>query len=138
MTRHYDTPPFSGEVYPFRHALVVEDEPALRSILQRLLSRLDISSSAVPDGQAALEFLGTHATAVDLVISDMAMPRMRGCALLKHLRATRPDIPVILMSGYDLGAIPEEELKGQCRATLQKPFSSDELKQALRDVAAAA
>ena len=80
-------------------------------------------------GQEALDTLVRRSGQVDLVITDLGMPVMDGHELARRLRATRPDLPILFISGYgDSGTISP---------FLQKPFSPDELVRRVARVLAA-
>jgi hypothetical protein len=101
--------------------LVVEDEDAVREAAQRILSAAGYSVLTAPNGDAALQTSGAHAGRIDLLLSDMVMPGMSGRELARRLRAARPGIRVVYMSGYaeDIAA-RDEGLDGPL---LMKPFT---------------
>lgn len=80
--------------------LVVEDEPALVSIYQRALERRGYNVLTANCGEEALEILDGRDGAVDLLLSDIVMPRMGGRELVWRLQQTHPSIRIILASGY--------------------------------------
>ncbi len=81
--------------------LVAEDEDTLRRTTKRILSRLGYEVITAVDGVEATEKFCQRSNDVRLVILDLAMPRKDGWAALRDIRALRPDIPVILATGYD-------------------------------------
>jgi two-component system, cell cycle sensor histidine kinase and response regulator CckA len=81
------------------------------------------------DGIEALSLASGEAT-IDLVVTDMIMPRMGGRELAKAIRSKRPDVRFLYMSGYD----SESEITGPGEAFIQKPFSITEFSQAVRDI----
>ena len=97
-----DVPRGSGQ-----HILVVEDEASLRASLVELLSNLGYHVDEAPNGAEALARLTDSARAaaapVDLILSDVVMPRMGGVALLKMLRQRGVRTPFVLMSGHPTG-----------------------------------
>lgn len=82
-------------------------------------------------GSEALAFIEHH-EAVELVITDQAMPGMTGAELATRLRKTRPELPVVLASGY--AELPEPGMPGVVR--LSKPFAKRELDRAIADAMA--
>jgi CheY-like chemotaxis protein len=78
--------------------LLVEDEPALREIIGAWFQRIAGKALTAAHGGEALAVIAVHP--VDLVISDMRMPVVDGITLLKNIRASRRNLPVILISGY--------------------------------------
>jgi PAS domain S-box-containing protein len=79
--------------------LLVEDEPAIRRLTRRALERAGYEVVEAPHGAAALGVLRAGA-AVDLLLTDVAMPELSGVELAREAAALRPALPVILMSGY--------------------------------------
>ncbi|MFZ5440665.1 MAG: ABC transporter substrate-binding protein [Myxococcota bacterium] len=111
--------------------LVVEDEPAVRRAMVRALTHAGWQTREAEHGAGAL---AAFDDAVRLVVSDLRMPGMTGIELLQALRARRPGLPAVLVSGFseDLhrgGASPE--LPADV-SFLQKPFSADALCTAAR------
>src|SRR5262245_1254209 len=78
--------------------LVVEDDPDIRSILQRFLARRGYAVKAAENGAEALELLAHEP--VDLILSDVRMPRMDGLELLGAVRQRDPEVQLVLMTAY--------------------------------------
>lgn len=112
------------------HILVVDDEPQIRDICQRLLTQLGYTVTVTSEGSQALGLLtGPSSTPVHLVLSDLLMPGMGGLELRRELARCAPDLPVILMSGYSQEALTMDEGIGDF---LPKPFTVEELARAIR------
>ncbi len=79
--------------------LVAEDDDALQQLFCRVLNRNGFSAVGVPDGQAALDLLDREY--IDLIVSDIMMPRMDGYALVQSLRESGNDIPVLMITARD-------------------------------------
>ena len=110
--------------------LLVEDEPTVRQVTSRLLERLGYVALHAADGLEALAILEGNA-AVDVVLSDVVMPRMGGADLAKELARRRPDLPVVLMSGYPLRG---DRVDGAAPAIrLEKPVDLAGLGRAIRE-----
>jgi two-component system, cell cycle sensor histidine kinase and response regulator CckA len=110
-----------------RHlVLVVEDEPVVRRFAARVLDSAGYDVHEVGDGQQALDFLTAREQAVDVVVSDIVMPRLNGVQLLETLSKSHPDLPVILMSGYGPADLAERGIAAPC-ALLAKPFLPEQL-----------
>jgi CheY-like chemotaxis protein len=107
--------------------LVVEDDPALRTLMVRTLSAKGYRTLEASDGIEALERLAADPD-IELVVTDIVMPRMNGVELMQALSTTAPDLPVILMSGYATGALAELGINAPC-AILPKPFPAERLLQ---------
>lgn len=106
--------------------LIVEDEPPLRAAIERLCAEAGLRTHAVAEGDAALALL-RYGVTVDLVLTDVRMPgRLDGHALAAEIRALRPNLPILLMTGYD-----DTGLADTVVPILRKPFSRDDLLDAL-------
>jgi signal transduction histidine kinase len=84
--------------------LVVDDEPGMREVAVRALQTHGYRALEAGDGVEALAVLRAVPIRVDLVVTDLAMPRMDGRQLASELRRSRPDLPVLFISGYADGA----------------------------------
>jgi PAS domain S-box-containing protein len=81
------------------HLLVVDDEVAVRRVVARYLAEVGYQAAEAEDGTAALDYLNTHAASVQLVLTDLVMPRMSGQELASHVTDRWPHIRVLFMSG---------------------------------------
>jgi two-component system cell cycle sensor histidine kinase/response regulator CckA len=109
--------------------LLVEDQPLVRELAQRLLRQLGYTVIVAEDGPQALALFYAADGAVELVLTDVSMPAMQGDELVRRLRESRPELPALTMSGY------AEQLVhpiGEPTAFLAKPFSIDQLAGAVR------
>jgi PAS domain S-box-containing protein len=113
-------------------ALVVDDEPAVRAAFARVLKRLGFEVCLAEDGPAALEAL--RAGIPDLVVAfvDLTMPEMPGDVLAAAMHKARPDIPIILMSGYTAEDVAARHGDVGQSVFLHKPFTLETLREALR------
>ena len=116
--------------------LLVEDEPAVREFLTSLLERLGYSVVVAGDGQQAIEIAAERQGRIDLLLSDVVMPRMNGVELAHRLAAERPGLRVLLISGHaeKPEALMEQRLSGAPVDFLQKPFSAVSLANRLRRI----
>jgi DNA-binding NtrC family response regulator len=112
--------------------LLVEDEGPVREIASRFLRQGGYEVVTATEGSEALEWLAS-AGPVDLVLTDSAMPGMRGEDLAIEVARVRPGLPVILMSGY---ADPAQPASSAVAAFIQKPFSLRGLLEEVRGVIA--
>jgi PAS domain S-box-containing protein len=106
---------------------VVEDEPGVRSLVERLLVRGGHRVLAFPDGAAALDALADLGVSIDLLITDLVMPGPNGIEVARQIRRDRPGLPVLLMSGYAADALRAERIGESSLELLEKPFSAAEL-----------
>jgi PAS domain S-box-containing protein len=109
--------------------LLAEDEEGVREVVGRMLERMGFQVLPAEDGVAALEALDQSDHAVTAVLLDVSMPRMGGSEALRRIRERRPDLPVILMSGYTEQEVASKLLEGNQGAAgfLQKPFLPEDL-----------
>ena len=112
--------------------LFVDDEPALAEIAASMLERLSYRVTAVTDGKEALSLFLENPYAFDLVITDQTMPDITGIALAREMIRIRPDVPVMLCTGYGEMVSPEKAKKAGMREFLTKPLVKAELAQAIR------
>jgi PAS domain S-box-containing protein len=114
--------------------LLVEDEAALRSMIQEILEEAGYSvlSSATPE--EAIDAARSHPGPVHLLLSDVVMPRMGGRDLAAQVSALRPGLRVLYMSGYTDEAIVHHGMLDAGTHFLQKPFTSDALLDRVRDL----
>lgn len=107
--------------------LVVDDEEVVRSLARAVLERAGHVVVEAVDGEDALRRFCAAPEEVALVILDMTMPRMSGVECLRELRAVRPDVPVLLSSGYnEQDAVARVAGRGLA-GFLQKPYTAAEL-----------
>ena len=116
--------------------LVVEDEAGVRDLACQFLKQAGYSVLEACHGVEALELAARHSGLIDLLLSDIVMPKMSGVELAAHLRAIRPDLKVILMSGYsEYSGRQAASIPSDIRV-LQKPFSMPLLGEAIREALA--
>lgn len=107
--------------------LVVEDDDSVRAFVRRALERAGHTIIEAEDGAEALDKLRGEAKHVDLVLSDIQMPVMDGIALTLNLARERPELPIMLMTGY---AHQRERAHGLDQIVLdvvEKPFTLAEI-----------
>jgi CheY-like chemotaxis protein len=112
--------------------LVVEDEPSIRLIVSRMLTRLGYTVHQAANGEDAMGLLLTLGFAVDLVITDVVMPRMGGPEFVRTLREHRPSMRVVFMTGYASAEEMSEQNVPSHFGVLLKPFSLEALEQLVR------
>ena len=123
-------PAGGGEV-----VLVVEDEPDVRRMAERILSRGGYSVLGTSNGEEAIDVCRREGRQVDLVLTDVIMPGMLGTELVERVRELRPGARIVFMSGYSHQVLAPEGLAEQDGAAfVEKPFSATELLRAVREV----
>ena len=112
--------------------LLIDDEEAILASLKRALNISGYRVVAVKDSMEALRLFGMHPSEFDLVITDLTMPKMTGIELAGKVLGIRPDIPVILSTGFN-DIIDDREAKSHgIKELLLKPAGSGELKATVR------
>jgi CheY-like chemotaxis protein len=115
--------------------LLVEDEAAVRDLAARALRQQGYTVIEAADGREALRLAQRQTEKeIHLLLTDMVMPRMGGKELADQLKAVRPDLKVLFMSGYTDSTILRYGLLQPRMAFLQKPFSPQRLVRKVRDI----
>ena len=114
--------------------LLVDDDETIRRLVRGLLVEEGFNVIDAHDGAEALEVASTYAQPIDLLLTDVIMPKVNGLALAARLLQDRPSLGVIYMSGYVEKSIIQA--KHPESIILQKPFASGDLIAAVRQVLA--
>jgi len=114
--------------------LVVEDEPAVRSVAVRVLSGLGYQVLEASSGLDALQVAATWGQMIHLLLTDVIMPEMNGKALAEQLTALYPALKVLFISGYTDETISHHGVLEEGVAFLQKPFTPSRLAHKVREV----
>jgi two-component system response regulator AtoC len=122
--------PVPGEPMGFSRVLVVDDEDALRHMLELLLRRERYTVLHAGSAEAAIELLGGQD--VDVVLSDVRMPGIGGLALVEWIRANRPGLTTIVMSAFGSIELALEAMHAGAYDYIAKPFKQDEVVLTLR------
>ena len=114
--------------------LFVEDEAALRDLMHRVLTKGGYTVLAAGDGVEALAMVEGHPGPIDVVVTDVVMPRMSGPDLAARLRARDPGIRILYVSGYTADQLRSQTDLGADATLLPKPFTSDGLLRKVREI----
>lgn len=114
--------------------LLVEDEPAVRSLTARILERAGYSVISFGGGKEAVRGWKERGGRIDLLLTDVIMPGMSGKELGDILRCERPDLSVLYMSGYTDAIVASRGMLHDGEALLQKPFGAATLLRKVREV----
>ena len=115
--------------------LVAEDNPAVREFIERSLQSIGGQVVSVADGQRALDVLAREK--FDVLVTDIVMPNVDGIALaLKAVRMV-PELRVVMISGYAQERMRAHNMEALAHKIIAKPFSLEEICQAVRDALAA-
>jgi len=112
--------------------LVVEDNKAVRELIERVLADAGYTVHVAANPSDAREICTSARGKIDLMLTDVVMPDMNGPLLARQLRAARPEMKLILMSGYSGAALQERDDSMGDAAFLEKPFSSAQVLRAVR------
>ncbi len=105
--------------------LLVDDEPEVRRLLQRMLGHLGFTVLAAENGPDALALQAAHPPDIHLLVTDLDMPGMTGVELARAFHVQRPSAAVLYLSGYAEEAAGDGS--GLVAGFLQKPFTSRQL-----------
>jgi CheY-like chemotaxis protein len=107
--------------------LLLDDEPSLTTMLKRLLTRLNYQVICSNSASEAVGWCRENSAQFDLVLTDLTMPEMDGLEVARQIRSVRPDMPVILMSGYS--AALNDDVLGEAgiNELIEKPISMSAL-----------
>ena len=113
--------------------LLVDDEVQVRTVIKRMLSKMGYTVTDVADADEAVSLFQTLSRRIKFAVLDLKMPVKDGWDCLKELREIRPDLPVIVISGYD----PDESKRAEFQDSitfLSKPFNKAQLEQTVTEL----
>ena len=116
--------------------LLVEDEPSLLELNERMLSRLGYTVLAATTPSRALELVKAHQGTIDLLLTDVVMPEMNGRELAAQVRELAPAVKRLFMSGYTANVIAHHGVLDEGIFFLQKPFTQKDLASKIAEVMA--
>jgi signal transduction histidine kinase/CheY-like chemotaxis protein len=114
--------------------LLVEDDDSVRSVAREILEANGYSVLEATNGQEALDIVRNLDGPLDLVLTDVIMPVMKGTELARRLAAERPGLKVVFMSGYNEESIFGQREAGEPNVLIQKPFAPQDLLRWVREV----
>jgi PAS domain S-box-containing protein len=114
--------------------LFVDDEEMLVTVAQQLLTRMGYEVTAITSSTDALHLFKDQPDRFDLVITDQTMPKMTGTQLAKELLAIRPDLPIILSTGFSEMITPDRAKAAGIREFVLKPVTQRDLAECIRRV----
>lgn len=110
--------------------LIVDDNPHMCSLLADTLEVFDYKGVTAKDGEEALHKLKENS--FEMVITDLRMPKMGGMDLLRTIKDSFPDLPVVVITGFGTEASENEALSAHADDFLSKPFKVDEIQKLLK------
>ncbi len=114
--------------------LVVEDEEGVRELIAALLRRLGYTVLTAADGEEALRISAQHREPIQLLLTDVVLPKTSGRQVAGQLKTARPDMAVLYLSGYTENAVVHHGVLDPDVAFLAKPFSHEALALKIRQV----
>jgi CheY-like chemotaxis protein len=114
--------------------LLVEDQDAVRELAREILMSCGYTVLEAPHGPRAIVLSDQYPGTIDLLVTDTVMPEMDGVELAKRLRASRPEMKRLFMSGYTENSVVHQVASTQGRCFLQKPFTLEGLARKVRTV----
>ena len=114
------------------HVLIIDDEPSVRTVADRMFRMLGFTTALARDGLEAVEIVRSTPDAFNLVVLDFTMPRMDGEETLRHLRLINPGLRVILTSGFNEQSTINRFVGRGIAGFLPKPFTVEMLTEQLR------
>ncbi len=113
---------------PLRRALVVEDDPAIRKLVEKLLVRKGIQVDVAPDGRNAVEKL--KATTYSVVLLDLMIPELNGFQIIEFIKENKINVPIAVVSAVSQQALTNLDLD-VVKLVISKPFDVDEFTKAI-------
>lgn len=129
-----DSGPVSEATQAFERILVVEDDGAVRRMTCEFLKIKGYEVVEANSAADAIRFMESHKDLIDLVLTDVSMPKMKGTELVERLANLKPGLRVLYMSAYTEDAAINSGILGPGNAFIEKPFSPDELASKVRQV----
>jgi CheY-like chemotaxis protein len=115
--------------------LLAEDQSCIRSGLREFLESKGYTVLEAANGSEALSLAACHSGSIDILVTDVIMPQIRGLELAKRVTQLHPDVCVIFMSGYSEDALLDNRLLSEENVTfVQKPFVPDDLASKIREL----
>jgi two-component system, cell cycle sensor histidine kinase and response regulator CckA len=114
--------------------LLVEDDKQVRAVASRILRAKGYDVLEAGDGEVALQLLRRRGAPIDLLLTDVVLPRMGGRILAERIAELQPGVRILFASGYTEDVILHHQLLERGIALLQKPFTSDSLVRKVREI----
>ena len=123
-------PPCGGD----ERVLVVDDEPGVRKLLARILRLRGYDVFETEDAASALAFLSSTNRQMDLVVTDLVMPKMSGTRLAEEIQTRWPAIKLLFVSGFPRGDARQPTSRVASVPVLHKPFTSQQIEKTVREL----
>lgn len=117
-----------------RTILLVEDDEYVFEVGMMMLQRLGFDVLGARSGAEAIAVYRANQDRIDLVFLDLVMPEMSGAAVFESIKSIKPDVDVLVTTGFDLNDVVVELLQSGCRGFIQKPFTFEKLSDSLSEI----
>jgi PAS domain S-box-containing protein len=121
-----------NHIHDPRTILIIDDEEMIRSVSAAMLGECGFETIEAADGEEALRIFREQGDRIDLVLLDACMPQMDGLAVFKELRRIRPEIKVLLATGYSKQQVAAQFSGQGLNGFIQKPYTLDRLSDGVR------
>jgi DNA-binding response OmpR family regulator len=118
--------------HPTETILVVDDEPSVRTLIEKILTLRGYAVVAASEAEEALRL--NREREVDAVVTDVMLPSMKGPELVEKLRQHRPELRALFISGFTRDALQDRGVGPADAAFVQKPFTGEALSSRLREL----
>lgn len=115
--------------------LLADDDAAVRDLVRRALTSDGHTVHVTQDGGEALDYFEANAASIAILVSDVDMPGLDGISLAGRAAALKPSLAVVLMSGFSGQLERAGDVKVARLVSISKPFTLEQIKQAVRSVA---
>lgn len=112
--------------------LISEDEADINNLLALILQMEGFAVLQAFDGQAALDTFNAHADDVDLLVTDLGLPKMGGIELIEKVRKAKPSLKIIGASGFGRNNVREEVMNAGADEFMPKPYVTSDLVESVR------
>ncbi len=129
-----DSDELSQSLMGYETILLVEDDPHVRNLTYRVLTQSGYDVLTAGYGDEALSMVKRMDGGIDLIVTDVVMPKMSGKELVKEVRKLYPDVKVLYVSGYANGVINGEDASEEIYHFIQKPFAIQSFLRKVRNI----
>jgi CheY-like chemotaxis protein len=119
-------------IHNSKKVLVIDDQPLITDLLVSVLERMGYSPQVASSGTAGLELFNKNG--FDLVITDLGMPDVSGWEVSKLVKAQKPHVPVVVITGWGVDPDPNKVTESGVDLIIYKPFQINELERTIRDL----
>jgi CheY-like chemotaxis protein len=114
--------------------LLADDDAAVRDMVRRALTSEGHTVHVTQDGGEALDYLTAHAGTIDLLVTDVDMPQLDGVSLARETLRLKPNIAIVLMSGFTDQLDRATALNAKRLTSISKPFTLEQIKHMVRSI----